>query len=86
MIKDRLMTWVGVELWHLPEWYSRAEIAQKCGCSKSPSLLKELRGLVEEQVLVSRLDTDGRNRPVILYKISEGYRALQLEDAKHYGE
>jgi len=86
MLKDNLQQWLGVEVWKIPEWYTRAEIAAGCGCYKSPSLLKELQTLVEQGSLVSKLDFDEKKRPVIKYKIAENYRQMTLEQAKRYGK
>jgi len=86
MLKDNLQQWLGIEVWKIPEWYTRAEIAQACGCAKSPSLLKELQVLVAQGTLVSKFDVDEKKRPVIKYKISESYRQMALHVAKHYGK
>lgn len=86
MVRQQLMQWIGIELWHLPEWYSRREIAQKIGASKSPTLLKELTLFVESGVLEQHLFKDDHNRPVIKYKITDQYREDQLEEAERYGE
>lgn len=83
MIKQQLIQWIGIELWHLPEWYTRSEIAKCVGCTKSPTLLKALRELVEQGVLIQSRGLDAKNRPVIKYKILVDYREEQIEGAKN---
>lgn len=83
MVIQQLAQWIGIELWHLPEWYTRAEIAEKIGASKSPTLLKALAQAVEAGVLIQSRGLDDHNRPVIRYKISDDYREEQLEGAKN---
>jgi len=85
MVRQQLAQWIGIELWHLPEWYTRKEIAEKIGASKSPTLLNALSEAVENGVLMSVKTTDDHNRPVIKYKIADDYRERQLEEAKAYG-
>jgi len=85
MVRQQLAQWIGVELWHLPEWYSRKEIAERIGASKSPTLLNALSEAVENGVLQTFKTLDDHNRPVIKYKITDDYRERQLEEAKEYG-
>lgn len=85
MVREQLIQWVGVELWKLPEWYTRREIANKIGASKSPTLLKELSQAVEEGVFQTWKTKDSHNRPVIKYKITDNYREMMLEEAENYG-
>lgn len=85
MVNQKLKTWVGIELWKLPNWYSRKEIAQKIGASKSPTLLKVLASAVEEGVLETWKTMDDHNRPIIKYRITDEYREQQLEEARNYG-
>jgi len=86
MLKDNLQSWLGIEVWKIPEWYTRAEIAKGCGCSKSPSLLLELEKLVKGGALVKKIDYDDHRRYVIKYKIAENYRQMKLDKAKRYGK
>lgn len=85
MVREQVIQWIGVEVWSLPEWYSRADIAKAAGVSKSPTLIKVLTDLVCEDVLVSARFLDSHNRPIIRYKISDDYRESQFEGAKSYG-
>lgn len=81
MVRQQLAQWIGMELWRLPEWHSRKEIAEKIGASKSPTLLKSLEEAVAAGVLQTYRTTDDHNRPVIKYKITDDYRERQLEEA-----
>jgi len=85
MVKEQIVQWIGMEVWKLPEWYSRADIARLSNVSKSPTLIKVLSDLVGEGVLLSARFSDNHNRPVIRYKISNEYREDQFEGAKNYG-
>lgn len=88
MIRDNLDQWISLELWHLPEWYSRREIAKLIGCSKSPSLLNVLGEAVKEGKLEQAKRRDKYNRMTILYRISSAFReAVFSEIEKHtHGE
>jgi len=86
MLKDDLQQWLGIEVWKIPEWYTRTEIARACGCSKSPTLLWELEKLVQAGSLVMEVDYDDHGRYIIKYKIAENYRQLTLDEAKRYGK
>jgi len=81
VVREHLMQWIGMELWKLPEWYSRTEIAKHIGVTKSPTLIKELALCEENGVITSRLFIDDHNRKVIKYKITDQYREDQLEKA-----
>lgn len=85
MIAEQLKQWIGVELWKLPEWHSRTEIAKLIGASKSPTLLSCLEQAVREGVLERVRTNDSHNRPVIKYRITDEYREGQLEEAQRYG-
>jgi len=85
MIAEQLKQWIGIELWHLPEWRSRSEIAKAIGATKSPTLLACLEKAVEEGVLERVRVNDSHNRPVIKYRIVDEYREQQLEEAQQYG-
>jgi len=82
MIRDQLHMWIGIELWHLPEWYSRSQIAKAIGATKSPSLLRALEFYVANGTLQSARFVDEHNRPVIKYRITDDYREMQFEGAK----
>jgi len=85
MIWQQLVQWIGVELWRLPQWYTRAEIALYIGCHKSPSLISALERAVDEGMMESIRTTDHKMRDVIKYRISDEYRERQFEGAKNYG-
>lgn len=82
MIRQHLLQWIGMELWRLPEWYSRTEIAKNIGVTKSPTLIKELALFEESGILTSHKFFDDHNRPVIKYKIRDQYREDQLQEWK----
>lgn len=84
MVKQQLAQWIGIELWHLPEWYTRREIGEKIGASKSPTLINALKEAVEAGVLEWYKTIDEHNRPVIKYRITNEYREQQLEEAKNH--
>lgn len=86
MVRQQLMQWIGIELWKLPQWYTRKEIAEQIGASKSPTLLKALDEVVREEVLKVCRTFDDHNRPVIKYKITDDYRERQLEEAKGHAQ
>lgn len=85
MIRDNLLMWIGMELWHLPEWRSRKEIAQAIGCSKSPSIIWALDEAVKSNILEQRMFRTDNARPVIKYRIADEYRERQIEEAKNHG-
>lgn len=86
MVRDNLVQWVGMELWKLPEWYTRKEIANAIGYKKSPSIIWALEAAVKEGVLEQRRARDGHGRPVILYRITSEYRETMIEEAKTFNE
>jgi len=86
MVWDSLVQWIGVELWHLPYWFTRLEIARDIGVRKSPSLIAALKRATEEGMLVSITGKDDAGRRVIMYRICDEYRESQLEGAKNYGK
>jgi len=86
MVRDNLVQWVGMELWKLPEWYGRTDIALAIGVAKSPTLIRELSLAVEDGVLESRLARDSHGRVVILYRITSQYRETMIEEAKTFNE
>jgi len=83
MVRDQLKTWISMEVWSLPEWYSRLEIARLIGASKSPSLLKALQEKVDDGTLETFRGVDPNGRPVIKYRITEDYRERVFEGVKN---
>lgn len=77
-IREKLQTWLGIEVWHLPEWFSARQIGVSIQASKSPTLTNELRLMVEEGVLEKREFREG-HRPLFKYRITEDYRETVFE-------
>ncbi len=80
LIFDQLQAWISVNLWHLPEWYTRQEMAREIGCTKSPSLINALNTCVVAGQLESQRSIDDHNRPIIKYRIDTEYRESVFEE------
>jgi len=85
MVAEQLKQWIGIEVWRLPEWRTRAQISKEIGATKSPTLIAALAEAVEAGVLESVKTIDDHNRPVIKYRITDEYREQQLGEAQQYG-
>jgi len=85
MVRESVEMWVGIEVWHLPEWVTRKEISQACNIAKSPTLIQVLTDLTHEGVLEMHRGVDEFKRQTIFYRITDEYREKAFEEARLNG-